>query len=50
MEKLASQARVGMGPGNAGKYLNFSLAFSRTQKSLKMDLEVLENPGICKLK
>ena len=25
-----------MGPGNPGKYLNFSLAFSRTGKSLKM--------------
>ena len=28
--------RVRTGPGNPGKYLNFSLAFSRTGKSLKM--------------
>ena len=28
--------RVRMGPGNPGKDLNFSLAFSRTGKSLKM--------------
>ena len=28
--------RVCMGPGNPGKYLNFSVAFSRTGKSLQM--------------
>ena len=27
--------RVHSGPGNPGKYLKFSLAFSRTRKSLK---------------
>ena len=32
------------GPGNPGKYLNFSLAISRTEKSLKM-VEGLGNPG-----
>ena len=40
-------SRFRTGPENPGKYLNFtnfSLAFSRTEKSLKM-LEVLENPG-----
>ena len=28
--------RFRTGPGNPGKYLNFNLAFSRTEKSLKM--------------
>ena len=28
--------RVRTGPGNLGKYLNFSLEFSRTGKSLEM--------------
>ena len=33
---LRTLNRVRTVPGNPGKYLNFSLAFSRTGKSLKM--------------
>ena len=33
---IKSSCRARTGPGNPGKYLNFSLAFGRTGKSLKM--------------
>ena len=36
MVRITAAYRARTGPGNPGKYLNFSLAFSRTGKSLKM--------------